>query len=95
MSEFWRVRSKTRYWPSGVTSNPSKSSAGSPTFTEVTVQSSLAAGANRPALPFARSMMDGYALQAADTQGATAYNRLQLTIIGQALPGQPFAVVGV
>ena len=40
---------------------------------------------------FARSMMDGYALHAADTQGATAYNRLELAIVGEALPGRPFA----
>lgn len=40
---------------------------------------------------FARSMMDGYALQAADTLGATAYNRLELKIVGQSLPGRPFA----
>src|SRR5262245_6013286 len=42
---------------------------------------------------FARSMMDGFALQAADTLGATAYNRLEAQIIGQSLPGKPF--VGV
>src|SRR4051794_20894022 len=39
---------------------------------------------------FARSMMDGFALQAADTQGAAPYNRLFLQIIGQSLPGNPF-----
>jgi len=39
---------------------------------------------------FARSMMDGYALLAADTLGATGYNRLELTIIGQSLPGRPY-----
>src|SRR5688572_29808346 len=39
---------------------------------------------------FARSMMDGFAVQAADTQGATSYNRLPLAIVGQSLPGQPF-----
>lgn len=42
---------------------------------------------------FARSMMDGYAVQASDTQGATAYNRLELRVIGQSLPGQPFPSV--
>lgn len=41
--------------------------------------------------PFARSMMDGYAVCAADTEGATPYNRLTLTVIGQAFPGAPFA----
>jgi molybdopterin molybdotransferase len=40
---------------------------------------------------FARSMMDGYALRAAETLGATAYNRLALSIVGQSLPGKPFA----
>jgi molybdopterin molybdotransferase len=39
---------------------------------------------------FARSMMDGYAVRADDTQGATAYNRLPLRIVGVALPGVPF-----
>jgi len=42
---------------------------------------------------FARSMMDGFALQAADTLGATTYNRLEASIIGQSLPGKPFASV--
>ena len=40
---------------------------------------------------FRRAMMDGYALRAADTQGATNYNRLTLRIIGGILPGQSFA----
>lgn len=40
---------------------------------------------------FARSMMDGFALQAAETAGATAYNRLPLTIVGEILPGRAFA----
>src|SRR5262245_18611942 len=40
---------------------------------------------------FARSMMVGFALQAADTLGATAYNPLEAQIIGQSLPGKPFA----
>jgi molybdopterin molybdotransferase len=39
---------------------------------------------------FARSMMDGYALRAADTDGASSYNRLPLRIVGQSLPGRPF-----
>jgi len=37
---------------------------------------------------FERSMMDGFAVQAADTEGASAYNRLPLSVIGQVLPGQ-------
>jgi molybdopterin molybdotransferase len=38
---------------------------------------------------FARSMMDGFAVHAADTLGATPYNRLELQIIGESLPGRP------
>ncbi len=45
-------------------------------------------GVNVP--QFRRAMMDGFALQAADTQGATTYNRLTLNIIGEAWPGRPF-----
>ena len=40
--------------------------------------------------PFARSMMDGFALQAADTDGAAPYNRLPVTLVGESLPGRPF-----
>lgn len=39
---------------------------------------------------FARSMMDGYAVRAQDTHGATAYNRLPLRVIGVSLPARPF-----
>lgn len=39
---------------------------------------------------FARGMMDGFAVRANDTLGASAYNRLPLTVIGEALPGQPY-----
>lgn len=39
---------------------------------------------------FRRSMMDGYALHASDTAGATSYNPLTLAIIGEALPGRSF-----
>ena len=39
---------------------------------------------------FDRSMMDGYAVRAADTAGATTYNRLTLQVVGQSIPGQPF-----
>ena len=41
--------------------------------------------------PFARSMMDGFALRADDTQGASSYNPLALDVIGQSLPGVPSA----
>ncbi len=39
---------------------------------------------------FRRAMMDGFALQASDTSGATAYNKMKLSIIGEALPAQPW-----
>jgi molybdopterin molybdotransferase len=39
---------------------------------------------------FARSMMDGYALRAEETYGATPYNSLSLQVIGTCLPGTPF-----
>ena len=39
---------------------------------------------------FDRAMMDGFAVQAADTTGASAYNPLTLDVVGQALPGAPF-----
>jgi molybdopterin molybdotransferase len=35
--------------------------------------------------------MDGYALAADSTEGATSYNRLELKVIGDALPGVAFA----
>ncbi|HJN08996.1 MAG TPA: gephyrin-like molybdotransferase Glp [Pirellulaceae bacterium] len=38
---------------------------------------------------FARSMMDGYAVVANDTLGASSYNRLALQVVGEVLPGQP------
>jgi molybdopterin molybdotransferase len=40
---------------------------------------------------FDRATMDGYAVVAASTEGATAYNRLSLEVIGQSMPGVPFA----
>src|SRR5215470_17128206 len=40
---------------------------------------------------FDRATMDGYALAAESTEGATSYNRLPLTVIGDSLPGRPFA----
>src|SRR5215472_1063953 len=39
---------------------------------------------------FDRATMDGYALAAESTEGATSYNRLPLTVIGDSLPGSPF-----
>jgi molybdopterin molybdotransferase len=40
---------------------------------------------------FDRATMDGYALRADSTEGASAYNRLPLTVIGESMPGRPFA----
>ncbi len=40
---------------------------------------------------FARSMMDGYAVHAEETYGATAYNPLPLRIVGTSFPGVPHA----
>ena len=39
---------------------------------------------------FDRATMDGYALVAGSTDGATAYNRIEFKVIGDALPGVPF-----
>lgn len=38
---------------------------------------------------FHRSMMDGYAVVAEDTEGASSYNRYSLEVIGESLPGNP------
>jgi molybdopterin molybdotransferase len=40
---------------------------------------------------FDRAAMDGYALRAQETFGAGAYNALALRVVGEALPGRPFA----
>lgn len=39
---------------------------------------------------FDRATMDGYAVAAEATEGATSYNRLRLVVIGDSLPGRPF-----
>jgi molybdopterin molybdotransferase len=39
---------------------------------------------------FDRATMDGYAVVAASTDGATPYDRLSLAVIGDSLPGRPF-----
>jgi molybdopterin molybdotransferase len=39
---------------------------------------------------FDRATMDGYAVVADSTEGATAYNRLPLAVIGDSMPGRPF-----
>ncbi len=40
---------------------------------------------------FARAMMDGYALQAGDTAGASPDRGVTLALVGQSLPGRPAA----
>lgn len=40
---------------------------------------------------FDRAAMDGFALRGAETAGATEYNPLDFRVLGQAMPGQPFA----
>jgi molybdopterin molybdotransferase len=37
---------------------------------------------------FDRAMMDGFAVRAADTSGASPYNRLPLAVVGEVLPGR-------
>src|SRR5262249_26515587 len=39
---------------------------------------------------FDRAAMDGYALRGEETFGANPYHPLELTVIGEALPGRPF-----
>jgi molybdopterin molybdotransferase len=39
---------------------------------------------------FDRATMDGYAVVADSTEGATPYNRIPLKVVGDALPGSPF-----
>src|SRR5438067_4396748 len=39
---------------------------------------------------FDRATMDGYAIVADSTEGATPYNRLPLNVIGDSMPGCPF-----
>jgi molybdopterin molybdotransferase len=39
---------------------------------------------------FDRATMDGYAVAADSTEGATSYTRLPLIVIGDSLPGRPF-----
>jgi molybdopterin molybdotransferase len=40
---------------------------------------------------FDRAAMDGFALRGAETAGATEYNPLEFRVLGQSMPGQPFA----
>ena len=40
---------------------------------------------------FDRAAMDGYALRGEETFGASLYNPLALTVIGESMPGRPFA----
>ena len=54
-----------------------------------TVASDVVSKVNVPS--FRRAMMDGFALQSGDVQGASNYNQIELNIIGEILPGQPFS----
>ena len=45
----------------------------------------IVSGVNVPA--FRRSMMDGYAVRAEDTYGASAYNPIPLEVVGTSMPG--------
>ncbi len=40
---------------------------------------------------FARSAMDGYAVRGEDTFGASTYDPMRLRVLGESLPGRPFA----
>jgi molybdopterin molybdotransferase len=40
---------------------------------------------------FDRAAMDGFALRGAETAGASEYNPLEFRVLGQAMPGQPYA----
>ncbi len=40
---------------------------------------------------FDRAAMDGYAVQAEETFGASPYNPLELALVGESLPGQPYS----
>jgi len=40
---------------------------------------------------FDRATMDGYAVMADSTEGATPYNRVALSVVGDAMPGSPFS----
>ncbi len=42
---------------------------------------------------FARSAMDGYAIRGEESFGASAYNPIHFEIIGESMPGHPFAGV--
>ena len=39
---------------------------------------------------FDRSMMDGFAVRAADTTGASPYNRLSFRVVGESMPGRSY-----
>src|SRR5678815_3039737 len=39
---------------------------------------------------FDRATMDGYAVVASSTEGASSYNRLSFTVVGDSMPGSGF-----
>jgi molybdopterin molybdotransferase len=47
--------------------------------------------AGTPVPGFDRAAMDGYALRGVETFGAGPYNPLELDVVGEALPGRPYA----
>ncbi len=46
--------------------------------------------AARPVPAFRRAAMDGYAVRAEETFGASAYNPILLELVGESLPGMPY-----
>jgi len=68
--------------PSGTETVPLRSAAGR------VLAAAAVSDVNVPG--FDRATMDGYALRADNTEGATPYTRLPLTVIGDSMPGAPF-----
>jgi len=76
---------RTRVAPLGPETIELDAAAGRELVTEVT--------AAVPVPHFDRAAFDGYALRAEETFGAGPYNPLTLRVIGEAMPGRPFARV--
>jgi molybdopterin molybdotransferase len=68
--------------PPGVESLPLRMAAGR------VLAAAVVSAVDVPA--FDRATMDGYAVRAESTEGATAYNRLPLVVVGDSMPGRPF-----
>jgi molybdopterin molybdotransferase len=69
-------------WPPGVEMLPLRMAAGR------VLAAAVVSEVDVPG--FDRATMDGYAVVAESTDGATSYNRLPLIVIGDSLPGHPF-----